>query len=71
MVVTGALGVVAFVVVGAVGATGDAGEVGAVGIALLFSAAKAFTPTPKKTKQAKAKVKGRVKNVMAVFLLNA
>jgi hypothetical protein len=68
MVVTGAPGVVAFVVVGAVGATGAAD---AVGIALLFSAAKAFTPTPKKTKQAKAKVKGRVKNVMAVFLLNA
>jgi hypothetical protein len=68
MVVTGALGVVAFVVVGAGGATGDAG---ALGIALLFSAAKALTPTPQKNKHAKAKVVGRVKNVMAVFLLNA
>jgi hypothetical protein len=68
MVVTGAPGLVAFVVVGAVGATGDAD---AVGIVLLFSAAKAFTPTPKKNQQAKAKVKGRVKNVMAEFLLNA
>jgi hypothetical protein len=36
-----------------------------------FSAARAFTPTPKKTKQAQARVKGRVKNVMAFFLLNA
>jgi hypothetical protein len=62
MVVTGALGVVVFVVVGAVGA---------LGIALLFSAAKALTPTPQKNKHAKAKVEGRVKNVMAVFLLNA
>jgi len=68
MVVTGVPGVEAFVVVGAVGATGEAG---AVGIALFFSAARAFTPTPKKNKQAKAKVKGRVKNVMAEFLLNA
>jgi hypothetical protein len=62
MVVTGALGVVVFVVVGAVGA---------LGIALLFSAAKVLTPTLKKNKQAIAKVEGRVKNVMAVFLLNA
>jgi hypothetical protein len=62
MVVTGALGVVDFVVVGAVDA---------LGITLLFSAAKAVTPTLKKNKQAKAKVEGRVKNVMAVFLLNA
>jgi beta-lactam-binding protein with PASTA domain len=62
MVVTGALGVVVFVVVGAVGA---------LGIALLFSAAKVLTPTLKKNKQAKAKVEGRIKNVMAVFLLNA
>jgi hypothetical protein len=68
MVVTGAPGVVAFVVVGAVGA---AGAVGALGIALLFSAAKALIPTLKKNKQAMATVKGRIKNVMAVFLLNA
>ena len=61
----------AFVVVDAVGAAVAAGEVGAVGIALLFSAAKVLTLTPKKNKQAKAKVKGRIKNVMAVFLLNA
>jgi hypothetical protein len=65
MVVTGALGVVAFVVVGAVGA------IDALGITLLFSAAKVLTPTLKKNKQAMAKVEGRVKNVMAVFLLNA
>jgi hypothetical protein len=65
MVVTGALGVGVFVVVDAVGA------IDALGITLLFSAAKAVTPTLKKNKQAKAKVEGRVKNVMAVFLLNA
>jgi hypothetical protein len=65
MVIKGALGVLAFV------ASGVVGKVGALGIALLFSAANALTPTPKKTKQAQARVKGRVKNVMAVFLLNA
>jgi hypothetical protein len=62
MVVTGALGVVVFVVVDAVGA---------LGIALLFSAAKVLIPTLKKNKHAMAKVERRVKNVMAVFLLNA
>jgi hypothetical protein len=65
MVIKGALGVLAFVAAGVVG------TVGALGIALLFSAANALTPTPKKIKQAQAKVKGRIKNVMAVFLLNA
>ena len=65
MVIKGALGVLAFVAAGVVGA------VGALGIALLFSAANALTPTLKKTKQAQARVKGRVKDVMAVFLLNA
>ena len=48
-----------------------AGAAAALGVALLFSAAQALKTAPKKTKQAQAKVMGRFKDVMAVFLLNA